>query len=221
MQSDRTTVIKSYLGGTASVWKTRAKLRSAEESSQGGFERSRREVASSGCLVGLLMGLAQGRASECSAKPDGTVPLLSHPVVTRADGRRRASMVSQAITSGQRHTHFTGEVPLCPDLNNPVSRSYKAKPKRSGYAQVAGTGSYRPRLEGCQQSQSRFGRMPSVRTQRQNHREQSGKAGFMGKVSPATEATTWPAGTSFRQLAHTLRNVLQQPRCRRSAVPES
>ncbi len=216
-------LVKSYLGEPAFVWKRGAKPRSSTsgERSQGDSEMSRREVAGSLYLVGLLLGLARGRASEVCAKPDGSVPILGHPVATCAVGRQRAGMVLRAITSGQGHLHFTGEVPPRPGLSGPATRSYKAKPKCSGDARVAGTGSYRPRLEGCQQSHSRSRRLPSVGTERQNHREQSGGLRFMGKVSGASKATTWPAGTSFRQLAPTLRNVLQQPRHRRAAVPES
>lgn len=213
-------LIKSYPGEPAFVWKSRAKPRQGERS-QGGSARGRHEVASSAYPVGLLLGLACGRASEVGAKPDGSGPLLSHSVATGAVGERRAGMVLPAITSGQGHLHFTGEVPPRPGRHDPVTRSYKATPKGSDQAREAGTGSYRPRLWGCQQSQSRPGRLPSIRAERQNHREQSGDWRHMRKVSRAIKATTWPAGTSFRQPAQQLRNVPQQPSDRRAAVSES
>src|SRR2546428_10419085 len=126
------TLVKSYLGEPAFVQKTRAKPRSSGERSQGDSARGRREVAGFRHLVGLLLGLARqgqqghGRASEGSAKPDGSAPILSHPVATCAVGWRRAGTVLRAITSGQGHLHFTGEVPPRPGLDGPATRSYKA-----------------------------------------------------------------------------------------------
>ena len=216
------TVVKSYLGESAFVQKRGAKLRlcrgNAARAIPGGVvAKWPALLARWGCFLGLVC----GRASERSAKPDGSALFLSHPVATSAVSRQRADRVLQAITSRQRHLLFTDEVPPHPGPQDPVSQRYKAKPKCAGYVRVAGTGSYRPRLQGCQQSQSRMGRLPRVRSERQNHREPWVETGFTRKVSGALAATTWPAGTSFRQSARGLRNVPQQPHLRSRAVPDS
>jgi hypothetical protein len=71
---------------------------------------------------------------------------------------------------------------------------------------VAGTVSYRPRLQGYQQSQSSSASF-GERDERVN-RKQSVQAPVTRIVSQALKATKWPTGTSFRKLALLLRNIL-------------
>lgn len=168
------------------------------------------EVASFSCRVGSHPGLVYGRASESCAKPDRQALISGGPVATQAVSRRRVDMVVHAITSGQRHSHLTGEVPPRLELIPPVNAGYKASPKGQRDARVARTVSHWPRLRGCQQRQSRF---PSVMagTERQNHREFGIRSGFRGKVSRLIKATKGPAGISFRQTDRPLRNNLSRP----------
>jgi YVTN family beta-propeller protein len=69
--------------------------------------------------------------------------------------RWRSKWVLHEVTSGKWFVLSTDEVPSCPGLTGRVTREYKALPKVRGHAAVCGTGSLRPALQGCQQSQSR------------------------------------------------------------------
>lgn len=168
------------------------------------------EVASFSCRVGSHLGLVCGRASDSSAKPVRLALISGGPVATHAVSRRRVDMVVHAITSGQRHSHLTGEVPPRLELIPPVNADYKASPKGRRDARVARTVSHWPRLRGYQQSQSRSPSVMAV-AERQNHREFVEGNGFMGTVSRVIKASKWPAGISFRQPVRPLRNTLLRP----------
>ncbi len=157
--------------------------------------------------VGLRLGQTEGRASPQWAKSVGSASLRSLPVAARADsGERSESLVSHAITPDTWLDHITDEVPRCLPPPVEVSNGYKQHAKGRRYASAAGTVSYRPRPQGWQQSRS-TGLGQKGSPERQN-RTQSVKAPVTRTVSPAVQATKWPAGTSFRQPACTLRNIL-------------
>lgn len=199
------TLVKAYLGGSASVQKTRAKLRGPfpGERCQGAPAVGRLEEARSRCRAGLLLGLDRGRASPYRAKP--VSPALSRGLLgaIHAVNRSQTTQVLHAIMSEQWPFHSTGEVPLCLRLLGGVTDRHKASPKRGHHALVSRTASAWPRLQGSQRCRSRC-----IRTERQNLRELVGQDGFTGKVSQRIEATTWPTGTSFRKTLCILRNVL-------------
>lgn len=191
-------------------------------------ERSQGRAATHGlevaCLpggMGLPLGRSQRRASPFRAK---SVRLAGWPAVLGA-----APAVSGAPLAPVRHAitfctwivRSTDEVPRRPGPRGRVTADYKSHTKGLPYASVTGTGSPRPRLQGCQQRQSRtaadrLDRRPS--SERQYLRVPWGPGRFMGPVSPADTATKWPDGTSSRQPAGLLRNGPQQPAHRHAAV---
>ena len=196
--------------------------RSTRECSQGRAEMRGREVARLPSSIGSHLGRSRGRATPSLAK---SVLLTSFET-----GRAAAYAVSGVLSAPvvpvvmccKPNVHLTDEVPRRPLPSGlGVSSTYKSNTKGLADAPVTGTGSPRPRLQGCRQSQSRGAgwRLPaSTCLERQNLRVPCGPLRFMGPVSPAIAATQWPGGTSSRQLVGLLRNSPQQPKPARAAV---
>lgn len=186
---------------------TGAELRgNPEESSQCGPVMDRSEEASFRRLVGLRLGQTEGRASAQWAKSAVSASLRRLPDTAYTDsGGRSDILVRHAITQGTWFDHITDEVPRCLPPLAGVSKGYKQHVKGPRYASVRGTESYRPPLQGWQQSRSNCSHRKGG-NERQN-RKQSVYAPATRIVSQAIKATKWPTGTSFRQLADTLRNI--------------
>jgi hypothetical protein len=171
--------------------------------------------------MGLPLGRSRGRASPFRAKFVLSAQFQTGLVSAYAVSGVPMTPVFPAITFGTGYVRFTDEVPRRPGLTRRVTASYKSYTKGLRHASVAGTGSPRPRLKGCQQRQSRgaLGRFAGQAcSERQNLRVPRGPFRFMGPVSPAIAATKWPEGTSSPQLAGLLRNRPQQPETGRAAV---
>ena len=184
--------------------------------SQGRAPRCGREVARFPGQMELPLGWSRKRVTSLLAKF-----ALSAFFETGRDAAHAVSgalmvPVVQAITSGVQNARFTDEVPRRPPLRGGVSLGYKSHTKGRGHASETGRASPQPRPKGWQQRQSRGvrpGRSPgqSACSERQNLRVPQGPLRFMGPVSPATKATSWPKGTSSPQLAGPLSNSPQQP----------
>ena len=166
----------------------------------------RSEEASFRGLVGLRLGRVGGRASAHWAKSVFFASFERIPAVAYTVSGWRSDLVHRAITQGTWLDHITDEVPRCLPPPAGVTNGYKQHVKGRRYASVAGTVSYRPRLQGWQQRRS-SGVLFGGRHERQN-RKQTVRAPVTRTVSRAIEATKWPAGTSFRQTALMLRNIL-------------
>lgn len=184
-----------------------------------------REVAGLPRAAGLLMGLSQRRASPFRAKFVLAASFQTGRDAVDAVGGALLPQVRHAIMSPTRNPHPTDEVPRSPaGLGRRVKIGYKSHTKGWSHAPVAGTVSPRPRFQGCQQRQSRLrncgGRVPLIgpRAERPNPRVSRGSFRFMGRVSPATQATQWPGGTSSRQVAGLLRDGPQYPGRLRATV---
>jgi len=194
---------------------------SPRERSQGRAARRGREVASLPGRMGLPLGRSRERASLFRAKFVLAEQFPSGRASANAVSGAPLTPVLQAITFGTGFVRFTDEVPRRPGLLRRVTVSYKSYTKGWRHASATGTGSPRPRLQGCQQRQSRgaldrgSGRACS---ERQNLRVPQGPLRFMGSVSPAITATKWPEGTSSLQPAGSLRNKPQQPEPEPAAV---
>jgi hypothetical protein len=155
--------------------------------SQGRPAMSGHEVASFPGEMGPPLGRSHERASPFRAKFG-----LSASFATGRDAAHTVSgapmpLVLPATTSRAQHVRFTDEVPRRPVLRQ-VCLGYKSHTKGRGHASEAGTAFPRPRLEGCQQRQSRGapGRLPvHVCSERQNLRVPPGPFRFMGPVSHA------------------------------------
>ena len=209
-------VQKFHLIQSALGQKVEAKPRGwcPRERSQGRAAIHGHEVACFPGRMGLPLGRSRRRASSFQAKSDR---LASWPAVLGAalavSGTPLAP-VRHAITFCTWIVRSTDEVPRRPGPSGRATAGYKSHTKGLPHASVTGTGSPRPRLEGCQQRQSRkaagrgAGRKPS---ERQNLRVPRGPGRIMGPVSPADTVTKWPDGTSSRQSAGLLRNSPQQP----------
>ena len=192
-------LIQSALGQKAEA---KPAGRSCRERSQGWAAMLSRDVA---CLpggAGLPLGQYCGRVSPFRTK-SGFPAIAGSLVAAQAVSGAPTVLVLPAITFCIWNIRCTGEVPRCPSSKDWVSSGYKPHAKGQGHAPVAGTGSPRPRLWGCQQRQSRCHRPGSARaphTERQNLRVPSGAGGFMGSVSSAIKASKWPGESSSRQL---------------------
>jgi hypothetical protein len=192
-------LIQSALGRNAA-----AELRgSPEERSQGGAAMPRREEASRRCLTGLRMGRAGGRASPLRAKSVSPAPLWGSSAAEHAVIGGQTVAVRHAIMPGAWRSNPTDEVPQRPRPPGGVTVGHKYDMKSRPYALVAGTMSPWPRLQGCQQRQSRS----PQGTQRQHRSQSRGQGKPRGKVSPRIQATQWPAGTSSWQTFGPLRNI--------------
>src|SRR5580765_835150 len=147
------------------------------ECSQGRAEMRGHEVACLPGETGLHMGQSQRRASPFLAKS-----VLSAYFSTGLGGAYAVSvapmaLVLPAITSSKRFVRPTDEVPRRLDSGR-VSVDYKSYTNGQRHASVTGTVSLRPRLQGCQQRQSK-----SSPTESQNRRKSAMVLGCMGKVS--------------------------------------
>jgi len=191
------------------------------ERSQGRAAMHGHEVASLPGEMGPPLGQSQERASPLLAKF-----VLSASFATGQDAVHAVSgvpmaLVRPATTSRAQCVRFTDEVPRRRVRSGPVSLGYKSHTKGRGDASETGRVSPQPRLKGCQQRQSRGVRWrlaASACSERQNLRVPREPLRFMGPVSPATAATKWRDGTSFRQLAGLLSNSPQQPQPGHTAV---
>ena|SRR3989442_11149245 len=184
--------------------KTEAKLRAVpEERSQGCPAMESHEEARFRRPLGWPLGPVRRRASPHWAKSVFSASFWRIPAAADTVRGVQSVRVAQAITPDIWFDHITGEVPPCPAPHAQATAGYKQASKGQLDARVAGTVSYRPRLQGCQQRQS----SPDQRDERQNLK-QSIRAPVTRIVSPESSATKWPVGTSSRQLSFTLRNIL-------------
>jgi hypothetical protein len=187
------------------------------ERSQGRPAMGGREVAGLPSeLMELPLGWNLGRVTSFLAKSGLSASIVTGRVTAQAASGAPRSPVQQAITSRIRKVRFTDEVPRRP-VHGQVSPGYKSYTKGQGYASAAGTAFPRPRPKGGQQRQSRGLRPsrfpgPGACSERQNLRVPLGPLRFMGPVSPAIAATTWPGGTSSPQPAGSPSNSPQQPK---------
>jgi hypothetical protein len=171
------------------------------ERSQDGAVRPRHEEARFRRPMGLRLGQGRGRASRHWAKSAFSASIRrTHAAALTASGAQ-AVRVEHAITSGTGLSGITGEVPPCP-AKTQVTAGYKNGTKGQRYARAAVTASYRHRSQGCQQRQS----SPRTGDERQ-YLKQPIRAPVTRTVSPRTQATPWPAGTSSRQIPGSLRNI--------------
>jgi hypothetical protein len=165
----------------------------------------RSEEAGFRCLAGLRLGLARGRASTQRAKSVVSASFSRLPSSARTASGGRFGRVAHAITPDTWPDHTTDEVPRCLPPQAAVSDGYKQHVKGPSDASGAGTESYRPRLQGWQQSRSSS--PGAVGGNEGQNPKQSVQAPETRTVSGAIPATKWPAGTSFRKPALTLRNI--------------
>ncbi len=182
--------------------------------SQGRVARRSHEVASFPGEMGPPLGQSQERASPFLAKFDRSASFATGQAAADAVSGVPMALVLPATTSRTQHVRFTDEVPRRPVRGGRVSPGYKSHTKGQGDASETGTAFPRPRLQGCQQRQSRGAWVrssASTCSERQNLRVPPGPLRIMGPVSPAIAATKWPSGTSSRQLAGPLSNSPQQP----------
>ncbi len=173
------------------------------ERSQVGPAMDRREEARLHGRTGWRLGWNGRRAPCASAKSALLAPIEEDPAVANAVTDRQSIRVLHVVMPGIQHVHITGEVPRRLFPRGRVTASYKQAAKGSPEATAAGTQSQRPCSWGCQQRQS----SPATRDERQNRSRSVNLGIVFGKVSPTVTATKWPAGTSSRQSAGSLRNV--------------
>ena len=186
--------------------KTETKLGSnPQERSQGGAAMHHLEEASFRCPMGSRLGCSSGRTSPHRVKSVFSASFWRFPVAAHAVSGGQPGVVQRVITQDTWFDHLTGEVPRCPPPPAGVIASYKRDAKSGRHASVAGTASYRPRLWGCQQSQSSRGAQP--RSDERLNRKQFVPAPETRIVSQAIKAPKWPVGTSSRQPACPLRNI--------------
>ena len=145
--------MESYLGGAASVQNRGAKPPgwSRRERSQGGAAMRRREEAGSLDLAGRHMSQNDGRVSLLQTKPSRVVTPGSWRTTNAV--RSPGGTARHAFMLGKGFVSLTDEVPRSSSVGS-ISRTYKATPKRCGYAPEAGTATPWPRPQGCLQRQS-------------------------------------------------------------------
>jgi len=203
---------QSYLGALVRVQNRKAKpgglVRLGTLPGPSSNGRSRRGLPSSPDGVSLRPIRGRGCAlAPKSALPD---PFREVPAPTTVTiNRWRSKWVIREVTSGKWFLLSTDEVPRCPGLTGRVIREYKALPKVCVHAAVCGTGSLRPALQGCQQSQSRSLALAARGTERQNLRKPIPPPPVMRTVSRMIEAPQWPGRTSSAQPVRPLRNIPQ------------
>ena len=180
------------------------------------------EVASLPGMAGLHLG--QSRSHERTSPTRVKFGLLTSwtgRVIAYAVSDAPSALVLHAITLCAQHVPLTDEVPRRLVHPGQVSPGYKSHTKGLGHASETGRASPQPRPKGCQQRQSRgwCGRFADpIGSERQNLRVPRGPLRFMGPVSSALAATTWPGWTSSRQSASLLSNSPQQPETESVAV---
>lgn len=164
------------------------------ESSQVDPAMGRREEAGLPVLAGWRLGRVNGRASPHRAK-SASLPLVEIPEAANAVSGHQIDLVHRVVMSGRWCSFPTDEVPQCPHSQNGVIPDYKLDVKDRGYALVSQSDSLGLTLWGCQQSQS----SSATPSERLNRSQSVTPGSCLGKVSRASAATKWPAGTSFRQ----------------------
>lgn len=174
----------------------------AGERCQGGSAMGRREEAGLPVSIGWRLGRVNGRASPHRAK-SVSPPLTEIPGVAHAVSGFQIGWVHRVVISGTWRSNLTDEVPRRPPPYWGVSPGYKSEMKDWGNASVSRSVSHGSALRGCQQSQSSSGPL----SERLNRNQSVNSSPSAGKVSRASAATKWPAGTSFRKHAPRLRNV--------------
>jgi hypothetical protein len=182
------------------------------ESSQGCAVMRGLEVASLPSWMGSPLSRSHKRATPSLAKFVQSAQMQTVRAAARmvADGSLLMASVLHAITSDKWNAHLTDEVPQCPWLPaDKVSLVYKSDTKGPTDALATRTGSPWPRPWGCRQRQSR-GPHGCGDFERQNLRVPLGSLWLMGVVSPETQTTKWPDGTSSHPVDGLLRNIPQQ-----------
>ncbi len=210
-------LIQSALGQKVET-KPKGNLR---ERSQGRPAMDGHEVAGLPSGAGSRLGRNLERASPFRAKFDQSAFLRTGRDVAHAVSDAPMAPVFHAITSRLRNVPPTDEVPRRLGPPGRATVSYKPDAKGTPQAPVTGRVSPQPRLQGCQQRQSRgawLRQSEAPCSERQNLRVPSGSVRSMGPVSPAIKATQWPDRTSSCQLAGSLSNSPQQPNRIRPAV---
>jgi hypothetical protein len=193
------------------------------ESSQGRAVMHGHEVACLPGEMGLPLGRSRERASPFLAKFGLSAYFATGRAVVYAVSDALMTLVLPAATSCTWFVRSTDEVPRRPVPQGKVSPGYKSYTKGQGHASETGTVFHQPRLQGCQQRQSRGLRLgrsaaPDACSERQNLRVSPEPLRFMGPVSPVDKATTWPEGTSSSQSTGPLSNSPQQPKRGQAAV---
>jgi len=192
------------------------------ERSQGGPAMDRREVACLPSGMGSRLGRSCGRETPSLSKSVLSASFETGRAVAYAVSDALMTPVLRAITCCHWNAHRTDEVPRRPPaFGREVRSAYKSDTKGPADAPVSGMGSPQPRLQGCRQRQSRGARGRfgvRVCSERQNLRVPRGPLRFMGSVSPVTQATKWPGGTSSHHVAGLLRNRPQQSERGHTAV---
>jgi hypothetical protein len=147
-------MMKSYLGGTASVQNRNAKPRGRvlRERSQGGLARGRHEEARALDLAGGPLSPNAGRVSLPWTKPSLHLIRSSWPTTNAV--RWPGGKVLPALMPGKGFFSLTDEVPRSSSLAL-ITGFYKALPKGSHHAPAAGTATPWPRPRGCLQRQSK------------------------------------------------------------------
>ena len=145
--------MESYLGVAAYVQNGGAKPqgRSLWERSQAGAAMCRHEEASSLDRAGRPMSRNDGRVSSPLTKPSWV--LASSSWRTTNAVRSLGGTARPACMPGKGSVSLTDEVPRSSSFGS-ISCLYKAWPKGSSYAPVAGTATPWPRPQGCLQRQS-------------------------------------------------------------------
>ena len=158
--------------------------RSQRRAAMGGVE-----VASFPGEAGLPLGQSYQRASPFRAKFDQSASFATGRDAAHAVSGAPSALVLPAATPSTQYVRFTDEVPRRP-VSRRVNPGYKSHTKGRGHASETGTAFPRPRLQGCQQRQSRGLRQgwfstPSACSERQNLRVPPEPLRFMGPVSTA------------------------------------
>ena len=194
------------------------------ERSQGGPAMGRHEVAGLPSSMGSPLGRSRGRETSLLSKSVLSASLRAGRAAAYAVSGALIAPVVPAITYCTWNIRLTDEVPRRPrPFRVGVSVAYKSDTKGPPDAPVTGTGSPRPRLQGCRQRQSRgTGRRRlgggAVCSERQNLRVSHGPLGFMDPVSPVAQTPKWSDRTSSGQPAGSLSNRSQQPNTARATV---
>jgi hypothetical protein len=152
----------------------------------------RREEAGSRCQAGLLMSRVGGRTSLSQVK--SVSPLEGSPAATHAASGSQIGSVRHAIMPGEWCSNLTDEVPRRLGLRGRVPVGYKSNTKGQPHALVTGTKSHWPRLQGCQQRQSR----PLPAAERQYRREPDSELADMEPVSLARSSHQRVGSLFFR-----------------------
>ena len=182
--------------------------------------RRRSDVAGLPSRTGLPLSRKYRRASALLAKSVFSASLRGRDAAHAVSGVL-IRPVPPAIMPSTRNVHSTDEVLRRLASCRRVRADYKPDAKGRLDAPVKGTLSSRPLLQGWQQRRSRRAWSPlgaPKLSERQNLRVPLGSPWFMGAVSPETQTTKWPDGTSSHPVDGSLRNVPQQPAAAQVAV---